>query len=247
MQSFAIGCHIIRNGISGNYSYSVASGYENRPVNYVSYWSAARFTNWLQNGQGNGDTETGAYTLNGYKGWEGGNIVRNAGWEWAITSEDEWYKAAYYDPNMTGGTKYWLYPTSSNTAPGRDLTDVTGNNANSEGGLGPPYYTTIVGEFQNSASTYGTFDQGGNVWEWTESIYTRSNRLLRGGGLAAGTYALAASHREYNYQPSSANGYWGFRVVQAYVPQAVPEPATLLGFGIPMLMIGLGKLRGLRK
>jgi hypothetical protein len=29
--------------------------------------------------------------------------------------------------------------------------------------------------------------------------------------------------------------------------QAVPEPATLLGFGLPMLMVGLGKLRGLRK
>jgi|GEM_PF-3425113 len=27
---------------------------------------------------------------------------------------------------------------------------------------------------------------------------------------------------------------------------SVPEPATLLGFGIPMLMIGLGKLKGLR-
>lgn len=29
--------------------------------------------------------------------------------------------------------------------------------------------------------------------------------------------------------------------------RAVPEPATLLGFGIPMLMVGLGKLRQLRK
>ncbi len=28
---------------------------------------------------------------------------------------------------------------------------------------------------------------------------------------------------------------------------AVPEPATLLGFGIPVLMIGLGKIRGIRK
>lgn len=28
---------------------------------------------------------------------------------------------------------------------------------------------------------------------------------------------------------------------------AVPEPATLLGFGLPLLMVGLGKLRGLRK
>jgi len=30
-------------------------------------------------------------------------------------------------------------------------------------------------------------------------------------------------------------------------PTAVPEPATLLGFGIPMCMVGLGKLRRLRK
>jgi hypothetical protein len=28
---------------------------------------------------------------------------------------------------------------------------------------------------------------------------------------------------------------------------AVPEPATLLGFGLPMLMVGLGKLKSLRK
>ncbi len=31
------------------------------------------------------------------------------------------------------------------------------------------------------------------------------------------------------------------------IPAAVPEPATLLGFGIPMLMVGLGKLKKLRK
>jgi hypothetical protein len=30
-------------------------------------------------------------------------------------------------------------------------------------------------------------------------------------------------------------------------PAAVPEPATLLGFGLPILMVGLGKLRQLRK
>lgn len=31
------------------------------------------------------------------------------------------------------------------------------------------------------------------------------------------------------------------------VPAAVPEPATLLGFGLPMLMLGLGKIRQLKK
>ena len=34
---------------------------DNRPVNYVSWGDAARFCNWLQTG----NTETGAYTLNG--------------------------------------------------------------------------------------------------------------------------------------------------------------------------------------
>jgi formylglycine-generating enzyme len=66
---------IIRNGTDGNYSYSVkppAVGkgpngsdytYGNKPVVYVSWFDAIRYTNWLHNGQGNGDTETGAYTL----------------------------------------------------------------------------------------------------------------------------------------------------------------------------------------
>ena len=37
-------------------------------------------------------------------------------------------------------------------------------------GLGSPYYRTEVGEWENSASPYGTFDQGGNHREWIEDI-----------------------------------------------------------------------------
>ena len=42
----------------------------NCPISYVTWGDAARFCNWLQNGQptgseGTGTTETGAYTLNG--------------------------------------------------------------------------------------------------------------------------------------------------------------------------------------
>ena len=39
----------------------MATDLANRPVNYVSFGDAARFANWLHNGQGNGDTESGAY------------------------------------------------------------------------------------------------------------------------------------------------------------------------------------------
>ena len=144
-------------------------------MNYVSYWDSCRFANWLGNGQGRlATTETGAYTLNGYNGDDGRTIQRNAGWKWAVTSEDEWYKAAYYKGGRTNAG-YWLYPTQSNTHPwSATWHDASGNNANyySTGTypIGSPYYRTDVGEFQNSASAYGTFDQGGNVWEWNEAI-----------------------------------------------------------------------------
>ncbi len=52
-----LGCRIQQVGSAGNYSYTVAAGYENRPVNFVSWSDAARFTNWLTSG----DTESGVY------------------------------------------------------------------------------------------------------------------------------------------------------------------------------------------
>ncbi len=42
---------IMQSGGPTSHSYSVKPGYENLPVNYVSWGDAARFANWLQNGQ----------------------------------------------------------------------------------------------------------------------------------------------------------------------------------------------------
>ena len=114
---------ILQSGSSGSYSYSVIGSGSN-PVTFVSWLDAARFCNWLQNGQpttgveGPGTTETGAYTLDGDT--TSGLETKNAGATWWIPSEDEWYKAAYYDPTLNGGRPggYWSYPTRSNMAPG---------------------------------------------------------------------------------------------------------------------------------
>ena len=229
------GCKIRRSGISGSYTYTVATDYANRPVNYVNYWDACRFTNWLHNGQpvggqGAGTTETGAYTLNGYNSWDGRTIQRNTDWKWAVTSEDEWYKAAYYKGG-SANTGYWEYPTSSEMAPGQDMADVSGNNANY---YPAPYtypidsgkYTTIGGEFQNSESPYGTFDQGGNVTELNETIVYQDAlnvyRSSRGGSCNIYGTDLHASNRNHYSSPNGdGSGFVGFRVVQ------VPEPATL--------------------
>lgn len=108
---------ISRSGSSGSFSYPVI-GNGNRPISYVSWFDAARFANWVNNGATNGaSTETGAYTLNGVSS---GIITKNAGETWWIPSENEWYKAAYY---KGGGTNagYLDYPTQSDVAPGNTI------------------------------------------------------------------------------------------------------------------------------
>src|SRR5439155_16248672 len=42
---------IARSGSSGSYSYSTIAGQANLPVNYVSWYDALRFANWLDNGE----------------------------------------------------------------------------------------------------------------------------------------------------------------------------------------------------
>jgi len=194
-------------------------------VNLVSWGDAARFCNWLQTGT----TETGAYTLNGATTDSALlAITRNPGANFVIPTENEWYKAAYYDPNKSGGAGYWDYPTKSNTSPGQAMADVPSNNANCETApytwpIDSPYYTTLAGEFQNSASPYGTFDQGGNVEEWNESIVNSLSRGVRGGADCLDSSFLLASDRSNgDFPPAYECNYVGFRVAM------VPEPSSLV-------------------
>jgi hypothetical protein len=101
---------ITRNG-TDPYTYSVVPGTANEPVRGVSFWNACAFVNWLGNGQGDSDTETGAYTLNNYAESAGGSIIRNPGARWVIPTNNEWYKTAYYAGGPNGG--YCNQPTAS--------------------------------------------------------------------------------------------------------------------------------------
>jgi hypothetical protein len=56
------------SGAASGSKYTVRANMGNKPVNYVSWYDAARFTNWMGNGQGAGSTETGSYTLTGNTG-----------------------------------------------------------------------------------------------------------------------------------------------------------------------------------
>jgi formylglycine-generating enzyme len=239
---------IIQSGTAGSYAYSVTPGHENFPVNYLSWGSAARFANWLQNGQptgaeGPGTTETGAYALNGATSTAAlVAVTRNSGATWFIPTENEWYKAAYY---KRGGLNagYWVYPTQSNIAPINTLPD-TGNHANfydrvgtGNGGYSDPNnYLTSVGAFNLSPGPYGTFDQGGDVFQWNETAVTGTSRGLRGGSFydLGGSNDLRSSARSID-DPTVEFNDVGFRVA------SVPEPGS-----VALLLVGAAAFLGWR-
>jgi formylglycine-generating enzyme required for sulfatase activity len=203
---------IIRSGASGSFSYALrppaadagpggaSYSYGDKPVNYISFFDALRFANWMNNGQGSGNTETGAYTILGGTATptNADSITRNAGAIWFLPSENEWYKAAYYNPTTSS---YFDYPTATDSAPNNNLPAAdTGNSANHLIGVttttgDPGYPMTPVGAYALSDSPYGTLDQGGNVAEWNEALVTAGSRGLRGGGWNTTGSTLASASR----------------------------------------------------
>jgi formylglycine-generating enzyme required for sulfatase activity len=214
---------ITRSGSSGSYTYSVTGALANRPVVLVSWFDAARFANWMMNSQGDGSTETGAYTLNGAT--SGINFTKNTGAQLYIPSEDEWYKAAYYN---SANQTYSLYPNGQNS--------ITTADANYQSST-----TTDVGSYSNDPSSYGTFDQGGNVWELNDSSFINSYgvefRGIRGGAWGGHSYSinqeLSSSWRD-GYYPTGVGDWLGFRLA------AVPEPSAII---LTMLASGVVLLR----
>lgn len=233
---------IAQRGSFNAHTYSVI-GSANHPVTWVSWWDAARFANWVANGQPTGaqngtTTENGAYALNGQldgtpPSKNAINPNTSAAPAFYIPSENEWFKAAYYSPALNGGSGgYYTYATQSDTAPG----NVVGGSANQANYFTGVYsvtqsdtldegqnYLTDVGDFTGSASFYGTFDQSGNLWEWTDEPANGQVGFiyLRGGNWMDIDYSLQ-SHRRVATGPNTDVGYGGFRLAAP-----VPEPSAI--------------------
>ncbi len=226
---------IQRGGDDGSYFYTAKVDMADKPVNFVNWFDALRFTNWLHNGQGAGDTESGAYTLLGgidlptnYA-----TIARSTTARWGLPTLDEWYKAAYFDPSLNAGLGgYWLFPTQSNDAPVIAVVDSQGNIVNPGANVvnyslgaewnGQVGNVTTVGSAESS-SYFGTFDQGGNVNEWTESLRRDTMVHSNGGGWdeppgGLGSSGQATKVDDFFFKTS----FNGFRVVY------IPEPSSYL-------------------
>ena len=210
-----------------------------RPVAWVTWFDAARFANWLHHGgdknpKALADTETGAYTLTDYQ--TTGTVSRNPEARWWIPSENEWYKAAYYDPNKPGGPGYWNYPTRSDApprdarlaqkdghhivppvAPAANFNEVYVKLRRTNGGVLTPVCAYASEDpLLNSRGPWGTCDQAGSLWEWTEGIDGPQNKIVRGGSWGPGlTPPLKTKRRDYGLMGS--DGFYrdddtGFRL-----------------------------------
>ena len=189
-------------------------GYANRPVVYVGYRDAMRYCNWLSSG----DTEKGAYDVSRP------NAHRLPGARYFIPSDDEWCKAAYFDPTRDGVRKYWDYPCRTDDLPANDPRLPHACNYLREGvhlGAGAPYYLAEVTDYPTSDSFFGCRQMGGNVWEWVEPT-DADNLNLRGGAFGYTEFGLWIWNRD-NAGFADELNVFGLRLARAV---ADPRHAT---------------------
>lgn len=210
-----------------------------KPATGNSWNEAARSVKWLNTSEGysasdkfttGGANDNIALWTNSDAGYDAANPFRNANAHYYLPSEDEWYKAAYYDPNKSGGAGYWNYATGSDSVPTAVASGTTSGMAvyAQLTATGPADITNAGG-----LSAYGTMAHNGNVAEWGESGFTTPNdlagesRVLRSGSWINNSGILAPSTRSYT-DPTNEVYFVGFRVAAT-----VPEPSacflTLLG------------------
>ena len=225
---------IFRSGSSGNFAYQVKPWMGDKPVDFVTIRCAMRFCNWLHNGRPEGEqdastTEEGAYTLiDGLDISIGTDPVhgangRNVGARFWIPNEDEWYKAAYYSPNVVDG--YWRYATQSDEDPVPATANSFGSIANNhvpnvvnysllaswnEGVVN----TTAVGSAGlSSESFFGASDMSGNVEEWIGEL-EGDQWVARGGRFSSAGQQISANFRILSSPAFNSNSR-GFRVASS--------------------------------
>jgi formylglycine-generating enzyme required for sulfatase activity len=148
-----------------------------------------------------------------------------------LPNENEWYKAAYYNPATNS---FFLYPTSSNTAPTAEAPPGGSNSAN--------YYypfragnLTDVGAYTGTTSPVGAFDMGGNVIQWNETLIGSSSRGVRSGAFSSfGSGDLLSSTRTAG-PPQDGFDSAGFRVA------SIPKPSTELMAMMSAMLICLSR------
>jgi formylglycine-generating enzyme required for sulfatase activity len=229
----------------------------NKPATNVSWNEAARFVNWLNTSTGNpaaykfttgGVNDDIALWTSGDDGFDASNPYRNSLAKYFLPNSNEWYKAAYYNPN---NDTYYDYANGRNTS-ATAVASGTADNTAVYRNAGDPYLSGPADVTQaGGLSPYGVMGLGGNVYEWEESSFDllnssgSSSRAARGGSFDDISGDMSSSARYYGIVPYGALHDGGFRVasLSSSPAAAVPEPGTLL-LGT---LLGLGGYLGKRR
>ena len=190
------------------------TGVANHPVVRVTWRDALAYCGWLT-----GQLKEGPATPEPLAG-----LLRSGKGRATLPSEAEWEKTARGPATGSGAGR--IYPWGDRFDP--DCANT------SEAGLGR---TSSVGAFPRDVSPFGVLDMGGNVWEWTRSLWgedyskptykypyrandgredlkapDRMLRVLRGGTWAGNQSFARCAFRNWNFLDLRYD-YFGFRVV----------------------------------
>jgi len=205
----------------GGYPLHAGNWTGDQPVAEIRWHDMAMFCNWLTSG----NIMNGAYTIDGGANYTVTAIDRTVttygNTVYVIPTEDEWYKAAYYDPNKPGGAGYYDFPTGSDTQP--DGLDSSGD-TEFEVVCDDGYNQGLPNDVDNagSLSPYGTMGQGGNVYELTETEHSAGYCVMRGSSWGAGADRTGYNWR-FSHSYTNEQSHVGFRVASIF---NVPEGTT---------------------
>jgi sulfatase modifying factor 1 len=228
----------------------------NRPATGITWNEAARFVNWLNTQKGFAPaykyanstitTDLTPWTVSDTLDYDASNPYRSKRANFFLPSFNEWYKAAYYDPNKPGADKYWDYPQGSDGVPTQTTGGTTQGTAVYNYTINPsPADVTNAG----GLSPYGVMGLGGNVTEWEESSVDLLNnngsspRGTRGGNFFNLGINMSSSTRNGGANPDFDIG---FRVASLNSDAVVPEPSMMV-IGMVFGLGGLAAKRRLKK
>lgn len=182
--------------------FAVKSGWEKRPVVYIGYSDLMRYCNWLHYGKPQGDcvvgVTEGTRKYGAYDTRKKCSFHRNRGAKYFIPTDDEWCKAAYFDPTRHGVCKYWDYPCRTSDIPPNEPGVPHSCNYLKDGtmlGEKGPFYLAEVDAYPMSDTYFGCRQMAGNVWEWVEPV-RKGKMNLRGSSFGYTEFGMGIWNRD---------------------------------------------------
>lgn len=215
----------------------------NRPVS-MAWRYAAMDCNWLHHDKASNIEAflTGAYTLETTFNDRLPVAVREPGARYWIPSEDEWVKAAYYDPNRLGPglAGYWQYPITSDSVPISGLPENGGQTSAGVEANTPDFAYPEVGAYANVQSPWGLLDVSGGAREWNDTLFNTESVNGPGHGyFVRGSASGDLTHDYTDHINTISGGEVYFDSFGLRIASSIPSTGTALAMvgGVGTAMI----------